>query len=61
MNEMSSNSEQEQKEIGVQFKMSSDANEVVTRSATKAIRSKKAEVKLRLEDHCKRFPDWKPT
>ncbi len=57
---MSSNSEQEQNEIGVQFKMSSDANEVVTRSATKAIRSKKAEAKLRLEDHCKRFPDWKP-
>ncbi|GEM77217.1 TraY domain-containing protein [Vibrio sagamiensis] len=57
---MSSSFEQEQSEVGVQFKISSDANAVITRSAKEAIRSKKAEAKLRLEDHCKRFPDWKP-
>ena len=47
-------------ETGISFKISQEANVILTSSSDAALRPKKAEAKLRLEDHCKRFPDWKP-
>lgn len=56
---MSSKSKPEEG-VGVSFKISFDADDVLSRSAEVAERAKKREAKLRLEDHLKRFPDWKP-
>ena len=43
---------------GIQFKILSSANEIITLAARKNIRSKRSESKLRLKDHCERFPVW---
>lgn len=51
--------EQQYKEVGVAFTISGQANRTLTQSAERAQRRKKCEAKLRLEDHLKRFPDWK--
>ncbi len=58
---ISSVSKHDDEGTGVSFKVSQEANVILTNSAKNAIRAKKAEAKLRLEDHCKRFPDWKPS
>lgn len=47
-------------QTGIAFKIAFDPNQVLERSAKKAERTKKAEAKLRLEDHLLRFPDWRP-
>ncbi|NOI26697.1 TraY domain-containing protein [Vibrio mediterranei] len=46
-------------EVGIAFRLSSEANKTLTISANRSERVKKSEAKLRLEDHLKRFPDWK--
>ena len=46
------------KEVGIAFNLSSNANKTLTLSAKRAERAKKREGKLRLEDHLKRFPNW---
>lgn len=45
--------------IGISFPVSRQANDILTESAKRAERPKRREAKLRLEDHLKRFPDWK--
>lgn len=50
----------EQKQVGIAFPLDADANDILTQSAKTAERAKKREAKLRLEDHLRRFPDWKP-
>ncbi|MDK9783766.1 TraY domain-containing protein [Vibrio sp. B172a] len=47
-------------ETGIAFKLAFRPNQVLEHSAKKAVRTKKAEAKLRLEDHLLRFPDWRP-
>ena len=56
MNEKGSYFRQER--IGIQFRVLSKTNDVITLSAHKNGRSKRNESKLRLADHCARFPDW---
>ncbi|CAK2037829.1 Relaxosome protein TraY [Vibrio crassostreae] len=46
------------KEVGIAFSLSANANKTLTLSAKRAERAKKREGKLRLEDHLKRFPNW---
>jgi hypothetical protein len=46
--------------VGIQFEINAESNATLIRSAKIAERPKKAEAKLRLQDHLKRFPNWKP-
>lgn len=49
-----------QSEKGISFPLSSSAHQIIEQSAELAERAKKREAKLRLEDHCRRFPNWRP-
>lgn len=46
--------------VGIQFKINAESNASLIHSAKIAERPKRAEAKLRLQDHLKRFPNWKP-
>jgi hypothetical protein len=46
--------------VGIAFEINAESNTIMTHSARMAERTKKAEAKLRLQDHLKRFPNWKP-
>ncbi|MEH6531498.1 MAG: TraY domain-containing protein [Photobacterium frigidiphilum] len=46
--------------VGIQFEINAESNATLTRTAHIEERSKRSEAKLRLQDHLKRFPHWKP-
>ena len=47
--------DKEQSGTWITIQLSSEANELITRSCSNSVRSKKMEAKIRLEDHLKRF------
>lgn len=44
------------KPVGIQFIMDAKSNQLLEKSASESIRTKKSEAKLRLADHLQRFP-----
>jgi hypothetical protein len=44
------------KPVGIQFIMDAKSNQLLEKSASESIRTKKAEARLRLADHLHRFP-----
>ena len=46
---------------GIHLRISEEVNEVIETCSKRNMRSKRSEATLRLEDHCKSFPDWNPS
>ena len=44
------------KPVGIQFIMDAKSNQLLEKSASESLRTKKSEAKLRLADHLRRYP-----